>query len=90
MKRNGVKLLHSEIIQSIWTERLRQEWLKEQGKFTHTCASKEISNEEKFIIFAEEVGEVARAVYEKDFSQIKKELIETLAVGFGWLESLDE
>ena len=41
-------------------------------------------------IFLEEAGEVAQALNDKDFANMKEEIIQCLAVGFKWLSHFDK
>ncbi len=47
------------------------------------------SNAVRMTVLTEEVGEVAKAILEGDFSGMKTELIQVAAVVFAWLESPD-
>lgn len=42
------------------------------------------------VILAEEFGEVAKAVDQQDYEALKKELAQVVAVGFRFLEMLEE
>ena len=84
-----------DVLCSIHNERARQEELRRQGKFPHTCASVVLSHAEKFAILGEEFGEVARHVTEGvidparvDVMKLREELIQVAAVAAGWAESL--
>lgn len=90
------ELLLLPALRSVVAERLRQRELLAVGRFKHTCDSREISNFHKLAILTEELGEVAREVFEmhdkNDFSperkaQLKKELIQVAAVTVAWLET---
>jgi NTP pyrophosphatase (non-canonical NTP hydrolase) len=76
-------------------ERHRQEQLREEGRFAHTCAGDGLSNPEKLVVLAEEFGEVARAVLEHGKlasdvhgNDLRKELCQVAAVAVAWMESL--
>jgi NTP pyrophosphatase (non-canonical NTP hydrolase) len=56
--------LAGEVLSDIYKERIRQEDLKELGKFTFTCADLECTQPERLSVLTEEVGEVAREVTE--------------------------
>lgn len=84
-------------------ERRRQNSLKDEGKFKHTCRDLEgILLEDKLAILVEEVGEVARAVMEyrraadndtnigEKYTHIHKEVTQVCAVSFAWLESFED
>ncbi len=55
------------VLSMVEAERIRQEQLRESGKFKYTCAeeSSEFSDEQKFLVLLEEIGEVAKAVLER-------------------------
>lgn len=52
------------------------------------CSGEGISPELKMVVLAEEVGEVARAVFERDGQNLRDELVQVAAVAVAWLESL--
>jgi NTP pyrophosphatase (non-canonical NTP hydrolase) len=72
-------------------ERARQEDLKTQGKFKHTCADPEPTPCEKLAVLAEEFGEVAKECASEvpSLQQLRDELIQVGATALAWLESLD-
>jgi hypothetical protein len=83
------------ILSEIHAERDRQEKLREEGRFTHTCASPDLPDATKLAILVEEVGEAARAVIEKGRHandvhgvELRKELIQVAAVAVAWSEAL--
>ena len=85
-----------EVFEWIARERLRQRELQAQGRFKHTCDSREISGFQKLAILMEELGEVARQVCEmhhkSDFlmqsqALLKSELVQVAAVVVAWLET---
>lgn len=41
-------------------------------------------------ILLEEIGEVAKAILNRDWNNVKEELIQCAAVIFAWLEMIDE
>lgn len=47
------------------------------------------NNHIKLAVLAEEFGEVARAVLEEDYENLRDELIQTAAVCVKWLEAID-
>lgn len=95
---------HQTAIDAVQSERARQELLKLQGKFAHTCADPvhSISNHCKATILGEEMGEVCNAVNEIDNCLhridglgcdqarmvLRNELIQVAAVAVAWVESL--
>lgn len=85
-----------EVLDEVDTERRRQEDLKLEGRFTHTCADSELTPSEKVAVLAEEFGEVAHEVTESignhselDLTALRKELIQVAAVAVAWVECLD-
>ena len=82
------------VLDDVITERLRQEELNKEGKFSHTCADA-APDTEKLAILAEEFGEVAKEVCERlnrpaDRFALYTELIQTAAVCVAWCERLQE
>lgn len=87
-----------EALRDVSDERMRQEHLKAEGKFTLTCAD-EMSNGARLAVLMEEVGEVARAILEggidgevshdKHGKDLRKELVQVAAVAVAWIEGLD-
>lgn len=98
MKKNPVKNSPRmlEVFELIARERVRQRELLAAGRFKHCCDSREISNFQKLAIATEELGEVAREIFEmhdkNDFSPERKaalraELVQLAAVTVAWLET---
>jgi uncharacterized protein YjbI with pentapeptide repeats len=93
-------LLHNSLrralaLSLIVAERNRQNDLKAAGRFPYTCADSELSDAEKLTVLAEEFGEAARAVLERNKlandttgADLKKELVQVAAVAVAWIESL--
>lgn len=84
-----------DILSDVMDERLRQDKLKAEGRFTHTCADA-ISNPSRLAVLVEEVGEVARSVVENEglandrhHKELRKELIQVMAVCLAWVEGWD-
>lgn len=76
------------VLDAISQERKRQDELKQAGKFTHTCAD-DIDNGRKLAILTEELGEVARAMCDKEPKErLREELIQVAAVATAWAEAL--
>jgi len=84
------------VLTKVRQERERQEDLKQQGKFKHTCADAEVPLGDKLAILIEEVGEVAEAILQVQdlntlgdpIKDLRKELIQVAAVAVAWAESL--
>lgn len=76
------------ILELVADERGRQEGLARRGIIPRTCASLESSNIEKLPILAEEFGEVAHALNEKDIENLFEELIQVAAVAVGWAQAI--
>lgn len=68
-------------------ERRRQIELRKQGKFVATCAD-DISDLERLPILAEEFGEVARAMCERDRTALRTELVQLAAAAVAWIEGI--
>lgn len=90
-------LRHYDIHCDISVERLRQERLKADGRFAHTCADAELTDPAKFLILAEELGEIAHAVKvhgglttnRAHQADLRGELVQLMAVAFAWVEAID-
>jgi NTP pyrophosphatase (non-canonical NTP hydrolase) len=52
------------------------------------CSSRAVRREVKATVLTEECGEVARAVLDKNDTQLRAELIQVAAVAVAWLEAL--
>lgn len=79
------------IIKEIRNERIRQD---EKWNTIHLwgmgdCSSPMVDEPVKVAVLAEECGEVARAVLERDNANLKTELIQVAAVAVAWLEMLE-
>jgi len=83
----------------IWNERSRQERMKAEGRFTHTCADPEMTDYERFAVLGEEFGEVAREVLTNEGRRLARdtrgtdaalrdELIQVAAVCVAWCEAI--
>ena len=88
-------MFHPEpILLEIYQERERQEKLKTEGRFRHTCADKEMEDGDKLGCLTEELGEVAKAMlHERGLvsdggGKLYTELIHVAAVGTAWAESI--
>lgn len=77
------------VLDEVARERLRQETLKAEGRFRHTCADRGMDDGEKLACLAEEVGEVAQAVLSNRMltsdggGDLRTELIHVAAIGGG-------
>jgi hypothetical protein len=79
-----------EALISVLAERHRQERLKAAGKFSHTCADNELSDDACCRVLGEEFGEVCRALNDgEDPSALRAELIQVAAVAVAWVERID-
>ena len=82
------------VLDLVASERGRQELLKSEGKFAHSCADDEMSHAEALTVLAEEVGEAAHEVNEGiggryiDKRRLLKELIQVAAVAVAWSEKV--
>ena len=82
------------VLREIYKERIRQEELKQAGKFIFTCADKAFHPHYKLAVLAEEFGKVARHVADYvggksfDRNELRTELIQVAAVAAAWAESM--
>jgi|SRR5579884_2887439 len=90
------------VLVEVQAERARQDELVTTGKHKFNCAQ-HVGNLRKLPVLMEEVGEVAKEVYEHDVTpvieitkrreiknKLRKELIQTAAVCVAWAEALKE
>lgn len=87
-----------EVLRDIINERNRQDDLKAQGKFPHTCADVPgLTDGVKCAVLTEENGEVARVLCELAQGKLSayaadealyEELVQVAAVAVAWCESL--
>jgi NTP pyrophosphatase (non-canonical NTP hydrolase) len=75
-------------IDDIRNERARQNKLKAEGRFEHTAADVECSDLTRLAMLTEELGEVARALQNKDKDNLREELVQVGAICIAWIESL--
>ncbi len=81
----------TKAIDSVILERVRQERLKDSGKFQHTCADPEMTDAERSLVLLEEVGEVARALLDAEgAAALREELVQVAAVAVAWIEAIDD
>lgn len=66
----------------------RQLALKESGKFKYTCEDNELTDGERLTILVEEVGEIARAMQNKDSNNLREEITQVAAVAISWLSNI--
>lgn len=76
------------IYQEIQAERDRQEQLRDEGKFDHTCADP-LNEAGRYVVLGEEIGEIAEAILEGDMANLREELIQAAAVVVAWIEGID-
>lgn len=83
------------VLELVKKERLRQQSLKNTGKFPYTAADPEMSNWETLAVLVEEVGEVAtelqRLKHESAndrYVHLAMELVQVAAVATAWVEKL--
>lgn len=79
-----------EIDQLITTERAWQAslWNRSHAWGYGDCSSHAVEPMTKVAVLTEEVGEVARAVLEKDDAAVMRELVQIAAVCVAWLEAM--
>ncbi len=78
-----------DVLRAVAHERIRQEELKAAGKFTHTCADAELSDDACCRVLGEEFGEVCRALNDGDLANLREELVQVAAVAVAWVERID-
>lgn len=69
-------------------ELARQRKLQAEGRFEFTAGDYQITHEQRLAILVEEVGEVAKAINERD-QGIAAELVQCAAVCVAWLRLLE-
>ena len=71
-------------------ERARQsaKWSQPHDWGKGDCSSQEVHPLVKLAVLQEEVGEVARALLDRQAADLKTELVQVAAVAVAWLESL--
>jgi NTP pyrophosphatase (non-canonical NTP hydrolase) len=78
-----------DIFNSIRAERISQELLRAKGKFSHTLATEpSMSNSYAVTVLTEELGEIARAVQDRNEANLREELIQLASCCVAWLERL--
>jgi NTP pyrophosphatase (non-canonical NTP hydrolase) len=80
---------HVSVLDDVADERYRQERLKAAGKFAHTCADVELSDDACCRVLGEEFGEVCRALNDGDLANLREELIQVAAVAVAWIERIN-
>ena len=75
----------------VYAERERQhaKWSGGHAWGAGDCSSEAVPEPVKATVLLKEVGEVARAVLERDVDQLRTELVQVAAVAVAWLEGLD-
>lgn len=83
-------MTRDEIAAAITAERARQhdKWGRAHDWGAGDCSSATVPEPVKMAVLAEEVGEVARALLERDRVNLRTELVQVAAVATAWLESL--
>ncbi len=69
--------LRTKIFQLIVNERARQDYLHPN-----------FPEHKRLPVLVEEHGEIGKAIFEEDFEELKKELVQNMAVCFRWLEEI--
>jgi NTP pyrophosphatase (non-canonical NTP hydrolase) len=79
------------VLAMLGSERVRQEALVAAGKLRWNCRDDTVSDESKTCPLIEEVGEVGKAIHEKQgMNQLRTELIQVAAICVAWVESINE
>lgn len=79
-------LLTVFVLGDVSQERDRQDELLRAGKIPWNCADSEVSPADKYLVLAEEVGEVSRAIMEG--GDVYGELVQVAAVATAFAESV--
>jgi hypothetical protein len=79
-----------EIFTAIHAERIAQhrKWSQSHDWGQGDCSSPDVPEPVKAAVLAEECGEVARAVLDRNPDNLRTELIQVAAVAVAWLEGL--
>lgn len=77
-----------DVFDLIDAERARQAalWGRDHAWGRGDCSSRSVDETVKAAVLAEECGEVARAVLERDAAALRTELVQVAAVAVAWLE----
>ncbi len=79
----------TDVLDLVRLERNRQEGLRISGRFKHTAADADLLLPMALPVLVEEVGEVARAMCEREAEdRIMEELIQVAAVAVGMCEAI--
>lgn len=83
-------MIRDEIYRAIDAERDRQSllWMREHDWGFGDCSSLNLPAITKAVVLGEEVGEVHRAVLNRDNDELRAELVQVAAVAVAWLESM--
>jgi NTP pyrophosphatase (non-canonical NTP hydrolase) len=71
-------------------EILRQLDLQQAGKFKHIAFDVVCSNELRLSMIVEEMGEVARALQDNNWKNLKEELVQVAAIATSWVARLEQ
>lgn len=77
------------VLAEVAAERRRQDQLLYEEKIPWDCASPSVSMSMKYLVLAEEFGEVARSILEGDTEGLADELVQLAAVAVAIRESLE-
>lgn len=85
-----IPVVRSQVYAAIDCERDRQatKWGRDHSWGRGDCSSPDVDDMVKAAVLAEECGEVARAVLDKDPKHLVDELVQVAAVAVAWLEYL--
>ena len=84
-------MTRADVFRLIEEERARQAalWNREHEWGYGDCSSLNLPNTTKATVLGEEVGEVQRAVLDRDRDGLRRELVQVAAVAVAWLESIE-
>lgn len=88
--------LCNKVFDDVWTERLRQDKIRDEGRFTFTLADPDgLSATQKLAAIVEEIGEVATESVHEVVTDAEgtpqalyKELIQVQALSLAWCEAI--
>lgn len=87
--------LADQAVDDVLRELVRQQRLKQEGKFAKTCAD-DMTNLERFSVLAEKFGEVGHELNEGigegrkvDTDRLRRELVQVAAVCVAWMQGLE-
>jgi len=83
-------MMRDDVYHLIDQERKRQsvKWAGKHEWGWGDCSSHDVAEEVKSAVLTEECGEVARAVLDRNKTELRNELVQVAAVAVAWLEGM--